>query len=312
MSPNLQDQEHRHPIGVVSERTGLSLDVLRVWERRYGVVTPARGPGGQRVYSDDDIVRLRLLHAATRGGRSIGQVAHLGTKELGALVTEDEAGRAHTQRDAPVTAPGEAYVEQAMERALALDGRDLEVVLRRAMVSLGLWEFAEGVVTPLLRRIGDGWHAGQVTPAQEHLASAAIRRVLLSSTDLLTRTAGAGSMVVATPSGDRHEIGALLVAAGASLEGWQVTYLGSDLPIGEIAAAAVETDARAVALSMGYVTDRQYTLQQLRALRAQLPADVGLLLGGAAGSRLAPDLVGSGIRVLEDLAALRTVLRGDG
>jgi hypothetical protein len=62
---------------------------------------------------------------------------------------------------------------------------------------------------------------------------------------------------------------------------------------------------------MGYVTDRQYTLQQLRALRAQLPADVGLLLGGAAGSRLAPDLVGSGIRVLEDLAALRTVLRGE-
>jgi methanogenic corrinoid protein MtbC1 len=120
------------------------------------------------------------------------------------------------------------------------------------------------------------------------------------------------SMVVATLSGDRHEIGALLVAAGASLEGWQVTYLGSDLPIGEIAAAAVETDARAVALSMGYVTDRQYTLQQLRALRAQLPADVGLLLGGAAGSRLAPDLAGTGIRVLQDLAALRTVLRGDG
>lgn len=310
MPTNAGQQDRRHPIGVVAERTGLSLDVLRVWERRYGVVAPTRSPGGQRLYSDDDIVRLRLLHAATRGGRSISQVAHLATSELGSLVAEDEEGRARAGGE-PSPPPGEEYVVQAMERALQLDGEGLEVVLRRAMVSLGLWGFAQGVVTPLLRRIGDGWHAGQVTPAQEHLASAAIRRVLLSGTDLLLRGSGSGGMVVATPSGDRHEIGALLVAAGASLEGWQVTYLGSDLPVDEIAAAAVETEARAVALSVGYVTDHEYTLQQLRALRAQLPADVALLLGGAVGSGLAHDLAGTGIRVLEDLAALRMVLRGD-
>lgn len=311
MTPHAEHQDRRQPSGVVSERTGLSLDLLRVWERRYKVVEPIRAPGGQRLYSDDDIVRLRLLHAATRGGRSIGQVAHLTTSELGALVTEDEEGRAHTQREAAGPPPGEVYLERAMERALELDAGELDVVLRRAMASLGLWEFAEGVVTPLLRAIGDGWHAGRITPAQEHLASAAIRRVLLASTDLLPRASGGGNMVVATPAGDRHEMGALLVAAGAAIEGWQVTYLGSDLPVAEIATAAARTDARTVALSVSYITDREQIVQDLRSLRAQLSADVGLLVGGAAASDLAHDLAGTGIRVLADFAALRTVLRGD-
>src|SRR6476661_3084343 len=83
----------RHPIAVVAERTGLSQDVLRVWERRYGVVTPKRGPGGQRLYSDADVERLALLHAATRAGRGIGQVAGLTTHAIAALVDEDSAAR---------------------------------------------------------------------------------------------------------------------------------------------------------------------------------------------------------------------------
>lgn len=298
----------RHPIGVVSERTGLSLDVLRVWERRYGVVEPARGSGGQRLYSDDDIVRLRLLQAATQGGRSIGQVARLATIELGALVAEDEDARARVGREASGPAIGEVFVEQALEKGLDLDGAELDLVLRRALVSLGLWDFAEQVITPLLRRIGNGWHAGKVSPAQEHLVSAAIRRVLLSGIDLLPRSTGAGNMVVATPADNRHEMGALLVAAAATVEGWQVTYLGADLPAAEIAEVALRTDARAVALSVGYVADRERMLAELRTLRQRLPADVAFLVGGAAAGPLRADLAATGIRVLEGFADLRSVL----
>src|SRR5512132_1147185 len=83
----------RHPIAVVAERTGLSQDVLRVWERRYGVVTPTRGPGGQRLYTDADVERLALLNAATRAGRGIGQVAGLTTDAIASLVDEDIAAR---------------------------------------------------------------------------------------------------------------------------------------------------------------------------------------------------------------------------
>src|SRR5437868_1909438 len=83
----------RHPIAVVAERTGLSQDVLRVWERRYGAVHPARASGGQRLYTDADVERLALLSAATRAGRSIAQVATLETSALAALVDEDIAAR---------------------------------------------------------------------------------------------------------------------------------------------------------------------------------------------------------------------------
>src|SRR4051812_28560881 len=85
--------QQRHPIAVVAQRTGLSQDVLRVWERRYGAVTPSRSPNGLRLYSDTDIERLLLLRSATRAGRSIGQIASLPMGELEALVTEDEAAR---------------------------------------------------------------------------------------------------------------------------------------------------------------------------------------------------------------------------
>src|SRR4051794_32783934 len=83
----------RHPIAVVAERTGLSQDVLRVWERRYGAVHPVRSPSGQRLYRDADVERLRLLNAATQAGRSIRHVAALSTEAISQLVNEDAAAR---------------------------------------------------------------------------------------------------------------------------------------------------------------------------------------------------------------------------
>jgi DNA-binding transcriptional MerR regulator len=80
----------RHPIQVVVRRTGLTADVLRAWEKRYGVIEPGRSEGGRRLYSDRDIERLRLLRRATGAGRRISQIAGLATEELAALVKEDE------------------------------------------------------------------------------------------------------------------------------------------------------------------------------------------------------------------------------
>jgi DNA-binding transcriptional MerR regulator len=166
-------REPRHPIGVAAERTGLTTDVIRAWERRYGAVDPSRDDAGQRLYSDAEVERLRLLHRATEGGRSIGQVVDLPDGELAELVRGDAAARAARGPRDP--APD---VDRLYERALALDGPGLEEALRRALWTRGLAAFAERVAAPLLRRLGEGWHAGEVTPAQEHVASAAISRVL--------------------------------------------------------------------------------------------------------------------------------------
>ncbi|HUQ84368.1 MAG TPA: cobalamin-dependent protein [Gemmatimonadaceae bacterium] len=305
----------RHPIAVVADRTGLSQDVLRVWERRYRAVEPGRSSDGRRLYSDADIGRLRLLYAATNAGRSIGQVAGLPTEELTRIANEDAAARQQraTARDLNEATnersdETNAVIEQALAIAATLKATELENLLRRSAIRLGLTSFIEDVATPLLRKIGELWHAGRATIAQEHLASSIIHDILAEAMRSTARTAGADTVVVATPAGERHAIGAVLIGAAAAVDGWRVVYLGVDLPANEIAAAAVATEASVVAMSVVYVPDRDHTLDELRALRARLPASVPVVVGGAGATQLAPELAQAGIRVGGRLADLSAVL----
>jgi methylmalonyl-CoA mutase cobalamin-binding subunit len=135
-----------------------------------------------------------------------------------------------------------------------------------------------------------------------------VHDILVETMRALGREASEARVVVATPSGDRHAIGAALAGATAAAEGWGVIYLGTDVPAGEIAAAAVATGARAVAISAVYVDDRERTLAELRTLRARLPASVTLLVGGAGATLLAAELTQAGIRIGANVDALRGAL----
>jgi MerR family transcriptional regulator, light-induced transcriptional regulator len=297
----------RHPIGVVSARTGLSADVIRVWERRYAVVDPARDDVGRRLYSDADVERLRLLAQATTAGRGIGQVAEQPVEELRELVRADEAARWSAGRAAsPSGGAGEAEeaVERALDRTLALDGPGLDMELRRAATLLGLTRFLEDVVAPLFRRIGDDWHSGRLSVAHEHLATAVAGSLVARLTTTVVGAPGAPLVVVATPSGEHHAIGALLVAAVASVEGWRVAYLGPNVPTPDIVGAAAEAGARAVALSVVY-GNAGGVAAEVAAVRAGLPAGVDLLVGGG-GSEPSQEI--EGVTHLEDMASLRSYL----
>lgn len=291
----------RHPIGVASERTGLSTDVIRVWERRYGVVEPARSGADQRLYSDAEVERLRLLRRATEGGRSIGQVAGLAPEALAALVREDEAARLESVEGGSV-APA---VEELVGLAKSLNGPGLEAALRRALLGMGLAAFGEAVAAPLLRRIGDAWHAGEVTPSQEHLVSVAVRRVLESASDL----GGGGPVaVVGTPPGERHEAGALLASAAAGLAGWRVLYLGADLPAEEMASASAAVGARAVCASAVYAPAPEEVVSLFRDLRSRLGDEVEVYAGGAGAQELRETLERYGVRCPEDMGSFRAAL----
>ncbi|MHB1861990.1 MAG: MerR family transcriptional regulator [Gemmatimonadaceae bacterium] len=299
----------RHPIGVVAERTGLTTDVLRVWERRYGAVHPDRTGGRQRFYSDADIERLRLLRLATLRGRSISQVAHLTSAALARMVEEDALGRARAgARGSDVTHAAGEYVDQALDLVRGLDALGLEWLLRRTSAVLGLRPFLESIAAPLMRRVGDEWHAGRLTAAQEHLATAMVRRVVTGITQTMGVAADAPRVVVATMAGERHEIGALLAAATATAEGWRVTYLGSDLPAKDIAEAALATAARAVAVSVVYPADRRQVMRELKEIRDLLPAAVRILVGGAGAAAISHDLTLAGVRVVDGLTDLAVVL----
>lgn len=292
-----------HPIGVVAHRTGLTPDVIRVWERRYGAVVPGRGEGGQRFYSDTDIRRLTLLRQATAAGRGIRQVARLDTEELARLVAADLASGDRGAAKGPPPDPG-PVVAGALEQVRRLDGVGLDATLRRSAALLGIVPFLESVGAPLLRLVGDEWHAGHLTPAEEHLASAVLHDIGADMMRTLQPRDAGAIVVVATATGERHANGALAIAAAAAASGWRVVYLGPDLPAGDIAAAARTAHASLVAVSVTYVDDGDRVVAELERLRALVPATVPVWAGGAGAERLGERLEKSGIRVVSDLSAL--------
>ncbi|MCG6989654.1 MAG: MerR family transcriptional regulator [Gemmatimonadetes bacterium] len=296
-----------HPISVVAERTGLSRDVIRVWERRYGAVEPKRSAGGQRLYSDEHIDRFRLLAAATRHGRNISLVAGLATEELARLVAEDDAAR---PTDSPVD--GAAAHRETADVALALvrtlDASGLDRALRRAVARHGVSAFLEDIAPSIMHRVGDEWHARRFTIAHEHLATAEVLAVVFEAMRAVPETPAAPRLLVATPSGERHGVGAALAAAAAALDGWNVSYLGVDVPLADIVAAATATDAGAVAVSVVHTGDPEELAAQLRALRSGLPAGVPLLVGGAAAMGLNGLSAHPGITVCGSIAEMRSVL----
>jgi DNA-binding transcriptional MerR regulator/methylmalonyl-CoA mutase cobalamin-binding subunit len=290
-------------VRAVIARTGLSADVLRAWERRYGAVRPRRSPGGQRLYTEEDVARLALLRRATAAGQSISEIARLDLPALEALVEGGARARGGSDDDA-----ADEVAAAAISATERLDAAALEGTLRRAALGLGGTALVDHVLSRFLRRVGDRWHGGTLSPAHEHLASAAVRRVLAWVADSYAVGARAPRLVVATPAGELHELGAMLAAAAAAEEGWRVVYLGASLPAPHIAGAAEQSGARAVALSAVHDADDALP-GELREAARLLPRGVPLLAGGAAAARHAESLRDSGVRVLADIPALRRALR---
>ena len=293
----------RYPVRLVALRTGLSPHVLRAWERRYHVVSPTRTEGGQRLYSDLDVERLLRLRRLTEQGHAIGRIASLPLPELVRLEEELPAERVEiASQGAADAATG------ALQAARRFDAVELQAVLERAAVTLGVPVFLDQVVSPLLERIGEGWSERSVSVAQEHMASAVIRRVLGWLLRVYEVRNGAPSVVVATPPHHAHELGALMAAASAAAEGWNVTYLGPDLPVADLVSAVGQSGARAVAISAVYQPEGGDLLGVLRDTRARLPTDVTLLVGGSGALQVRAEAEAAGARVIESLAEFRALL----
>jgi methanogenic corrinoid protein MtbC1 len=156
--------------------------------------------------------------------------------------------------------------------------------------------------------VGERWHRGSFTPAHEHLASDTVRRVLGWIAEAYDVARDAPVLLVATPSTEMHELGAMLAAAAAAGEGWRVVYLGPNLPAADLVGAASKVGATAIALSVVY-TDGEHILRELRATAATLPPETVMMIGGPAAMRLERLLADTEIRVVRDIEALRSFLR---
>jgi methanogenic corrinoid protein MtbC1 len=287
----------------------LTPDVLRVWEKRYGAVSPTRVDTGRRLYSDGDVERLLLLRRATLGGRRIGQVAGLPTDELEMLVVTDEAAMAAAPRPAGAPKPAAGgtnhHFDASLDAVLRLDAPALENAVSGAAVALSTPALLDEVLIPLLHIIGEQWRVGTARVANEHLATA-VTRSLLGRLRVTTEAVnGAPEVIVTTPAGQLHELGAMMAAMTAASEGWRVTYLGPNLPAEEIAAAAAQRNARAVALSVVYPADDPRVAEELRRLRELVGPEITILVGGSGAEHYAHILDDAGIRRRSDFATFR-------
>ena len=299
----------RHPVRVTALRTGLTPHVLRAWERRYHIVHPSRSEGGQRLYSDLDVQRLKLIRSLSQRGHSLAQLGSASLEDLERRAQEDSGSRSLAPQP-PVKDTGAEEIKAAvLEAARRLDAAQLQVILEQAAVNLGVLDFLEQVAGPSLQRVGQGWSDGNVSVAQEHLATAVFRRVLGWILRVYEVSHAAPRLVVATPPRQAHELGAMLAAAAAAAQGWEVTYLGADLPIGDIVAAAKQVDAMGVALSIVYPASDPGLVSSLEQLRAGLDMRSALLLGGGAAAQDRERLTALGAQVIDSLPEFRAALQ---
>ena len=308
----VDENEKRHPIQVVSRRSGLSQDVLRAWENRYGLVIPARSPGGRRLYSDADVDRLRLIREAAAGGRRVGKLASLSADELRAMVQEDRRESVthvpELNGDAQATL-SKTFVAESLEAVGNLDSDKLKHIVHKASHALAPTAFIDQVATQLMHKIGNLWFEGRLSPAHEHLASSVMSSILADLTAALQPGANAPRLAVATPAGQRHELGALVVTAAAQYEAWYVTYLGADLPAKDLGRASIQANASAVALSVTYPPSDPLFESELVELSRVLPEGVTLLVGGQAANSYVKTIESVGALHMTDLEHLRSTLR---
>ncbi len=302
--------ELNYSIKAAAQKTGLNPHVIRIWEKRYSAVTPARSATNRRHYSEAEVQRLGLLKAATTAGHGIGQVAKLDDDQLRALVqsAQPEKPAAAAQPNTP-----KQFITSALASVKALDTAEFDALLGDAAVALGTQGLLQKVIVPLTYRVGDLWLSGDLTAAQEHFASSLIRSFLGNHARPYSIDSAAPLIVVGTPVGQLHELGAVIVSAAASSLGWRVVNLSASLPAVEIANAAVQAKANAVALSIVFPEDDPGLPAELEGLRRMLPENVALIAGGRAAPAYLATLKKVDATVctdLDDLIAALMELRG--
>jgi len=289
----------RYPIRAVSKLTGISVDTLRAWERRYQVVEPERDERG-RLYSESDLERLKALRQAVEQGHAIGRVAALTTAELRTLLSR---GPDPIPYDGPPPAgvPTDlGLLQAAVER---FDGPALRRELSRLAAILPARTLAREVALPLMHLVGEAWHEGKLTVAQEHLVTAELRSLIGALARLHAVPETAPRLILATPAGEQHELGTLVAAMVASGAGFASFYLGANLPSQEVVNAARRVGPKAVVLGFTGSESAPGALASLGEVARRLPADIECWVGGAGAGEARGALSDTRLQALDDLDA---------
>ena len=263
-------------IAAVEMETGLSKDVLRVWERRYGFPCPQRGPGGDRVYTADQLVKLKLICRLVDAGLRPGRILPMPLEALRELAGEEPLPRAHVN----------PMLQQAMRLLMEYRSGELRRELNQAILRDGLYRFITETAAPLSAMVGEAWTRGEIRIFEEHLFTETLTIVLRGAIAQLPGNGRPPRVLLTTLPAEPHALGLLMAEAVLSLEGADCVSLGTQTPVSDIAAAAIANRSDVVALSFAGNFPPKTLSEGLTALRRSLPSQVALWGGGAGMGRL--------------------------
>ncbi len=286
-------------IGAVERDTGLSKDVLRVWERRYGFPKPLRDANGERVYPTAQVDQLRMIRRLMDAGHRPGKLLALPESDLADL----DSRRVSAQRNSAIP---EVH-SQIMGYLRAHDAQGLRLSLSQMLIKQGIQHFAVDTIAVLNRIIGERWSTGDLEVYEEHLYTECIRAVMYGAIGAMPRHHVDPRMLLTTFPNEQHGLGILMAEGILAAEGATTISLGTELPIGDIAAAAKAFSVHIVCLSFSSAYPSKQAVAGLASLRAMLPAGVDIWVGGALARRLRKDA--DGFQIVAELPDIVSVLR---
>ena len=292
---------NNHRIHRVAKLTGLSKDVIRVWERRYGLVKPSRSSNRYREYSDEEVALLRFVKAQMEQGATIGSLAAEGHDPLVARM------RVATPVSAEDQKPHESLLDDLVGSLDPLDKAGFERRLNGAVAVIPFEEAVQRILLPLQRRVGELWHQGRLNIAVEHYVTKIIQQKLFSVMNQLSVNEFGPRILIACPEGETHEIGAQAVAYIAATRGCHVYYLGPNLPSSDLVIFGETITPDLILLSLTEVKSEASALQQLKELEL-LATRWPVAVGGQGARAIGDRLRDTKIELLDDLTALHSRL----
>jgi DNA-binding transcriptional MerR regulator/methylmalonyl-CoA mutase cobalamin-binding subunit len=278
--PAQPSEPREFSIGGLSQATGVPVDTLRTWERRYGFPAPlARSEGSHRRYSAETITTVQLIVRALERGHRPSAIVGRSPEQLRQLL---EAAGPPLEPEAKEAQRIEDWLQLTRE----MDGDTLTGEFQRCLAELPALDFLERCMGPYLVELGARWERGEVQIFEEHLASERAREFLSGQWRRLTESARSPArplVILATPTGEHHVLGLHMAAWVVALAGVHIEFLGADTPLSEVALAVARYDAQGVVLSVAAGYARNLPAELLD-LRGQLSPRVSIVIGGA-GSR---------------------------
>jgi MerR family transcriptional regulator, light-induced transcriptional regulator len=287
-----------HRIHRVSKLTGLSKDVIRVWERRYGLLQPTRGPNRYRLYTDEDVSLLRYIKTEMNKGESIGDLAAVGREEL--------LNRVRVKSTPPPISgsPFERVLGELTQALEPLDRVTFERRLNGAVAVIPFEEALHGILLPLQERVGELWHQGRIDVAVEHYVTGQVQQKMFSAMNQLPVAEQGPKVVVGCPNGEAHEVGAQAVAYRCRLRGCRLYYLGANVPIASLARLCTDVRPALVILSIPVVLEQTGAVSLARQLSEEVKPYCHVVAGGNGALAMRGALEKEHIDVLENFTEL--------